>query len=279
MSDSFIVSEGQHVAFLSGNPNYPVNTTFAEELKKIIKNGSLLIGTQQELNLSGVPSSSLDVVISKASSPSDHSLTLLLELYRVLRGDGLFVCYEPLENRTFEISENLKRNLTIAGFISTKITASGTFIEIIAKKPEWETGTVQPIKIRKKNPVEKPSVAWTTNIESDLMDESELLDAADKIKPDMTAIRAEFDCGSGASGGKACKNCTCGRAELEAQGEVVTKKKVTLEMLENPGVESSCGSCGLGDAFRCKGCPYRGLPAFAPGQKIVLPDDFFVDQF
>jgi len=228
MSNSLIVSEAQHVVFLCGNPNYPLNSTFSDELKKIIKNGSLLIGTQQEMNLFRVPPSSLDVVISKASSPSDHSLPLLLEIYRVLRGDGIFACYEPLEDRTFEISENLKRNLTIAGFISPKITASGLYVEIIAKKPEWETGTVQPIKIRKKNPVEKPSVAWTTNIESDLMDESELLDAADKIKPDMTAIRAQFDCGSGASGGKACKNCTCGRAELEAQGEVVTKKKSHL---------------------------------------------------
>jgi len=227
-----------------------------------------------------VPPSSLDVVISKASSPSDHSITFLLEIYRVLRGDGIFACYEPLENRTFELSENLKRNLTITGFVSPKINSSGVFIEIIAKKPEWETGTVQPIKIRKKNPVEKPApVTWKTNIESDLMDESELLDDADKVKPDMVAIRAQFDCGAGAAtGGKACKNCSCGRAELEAKGGVVTKTKLTLDMLENPGIESSCGSCGLGDAFRCSGCPYRGLPTFKPGEKIVLPDDFFIDQ-
>lgn len=32
--------------------------------------------------------------------------------------------------------------------------------------------------------------------------------------------------------------------------------------------------CGLGDAFRCGGCPYRGLPSFEMGKKIELPSDF-----
>ncbi len=30
----------------------------------------------------------------------------------------------------------------------------------------------------------------------------------------------------------------------------------------------------LGDAFRCGGCPYRGLPAFEPGKKITLDAGF-----
>jgi hypothetical protein len=51
-------------------------------------------------------------------------------------------------------------------------------------------------------------------------------------------VSKQDDCEIGAGGArKACKNCSCGRAEAEAKGE---KVQLTAEMLENP--QSSCGN-------------------------------------
>ena len=66
--------------------------------------------------------------------------------------------------------------------------------------------------------------------------------------------------------GKPCENCTCGKKEL-AEG------KISVDQLESGQVESSCGKCYLGDAFRCGGCPFRGKPAFEPGEKVKLQQD------
>jgi len=63
--------------------------------------------------------------------------------------------------------------------------------------------------------------------------------------------------------GKPCANCTCGKKELFDSAEGVSK-------LETGQVESSCGNCYLGDAFRCAGCPYSGKPAFEAGDKVSL---------
>ena len=43
------------------------------------------------------------------------------------------------------------------------------------------------------------------------------------------------------------------------------RKEYGKKALENGQVQSSCGKCYMGDAYRCAGCPYLGTPAFEPG--------------
>jgi len=94
----------------------------------------------------------------------------------------------------------------------------------------------------------------------------------------MAADKAPEDCSKRRS---ACKNCSCGRAEVEAEEK---KRKAaaggdaSVVQLDNPYLtedqinnpQSACGNCGLGDAFRCSTCPYMGLPPFKLGEKIEL---------
>jgi hypothetical protein len=102
-----------------------------------------------------------------------------------------------------------------------------------------------------------------------------LVDEASLVDPMTAAARTEA-CGPQAVGKKrACKNCTCGLATVSSNS--APSDNATSELPKGPG-SSSCGSCGLGDAFRCPGCPYRGLPPFKPGQVVHLsPADLLAD--
>lgn len=81
---------------------------------------------------------------------------------------------------------------------------------------------------------------------------------------------------------RACKDCSCGLAErlnaedaakrsnadanlAKLQSEDLAEVDFTVQ-----GKVGSCGNCALGDAFRCDGCPYIGLPAFKPGEEVRL---------
>jgi hypothetical protein len=83
---------------------------------------------------------------------------------------------------------------------------------------------------------------------------------------------------------RACKDCTCGLAERIAKEDAATRSKAdsqlqTLKLGADDlaevdftvqGKVGSCGNCSLGDAFRCDGCPYIGMPAFKPGEEVRL---------
>lgn len=58
---------------------------------------------------------------------------------------------------------------------------------------------------------------------------------------------------------RACKNCVCGRAELERKMEA--EGTLPAEGIQMPS-SGGCGNCAKGDAFRCANCPFLGQPAF-----------------
>lgn len=91
-----------------------------------------------------------------------------------------------------------------------------------------------------------------------LLKDHEILSEEEKKRPENVA-----SCGETAATSKPkkpCANCTCGLADENA-AEASAKSEAP---------KGSCGSCYLGDAFRCASCPYRGMPAFKPGEKVVI---------
>jgi len=196
--------------------------------------------------------------VAVTTGPSGHhSVELLGALAAALvPGGKLIVC----ENGLLDAS-TLQKNLLLSGFTGAQALpdVAGCFSAI---KPTWETGAKAAISLKP-----KPKT-WTLAADDDdeeLVDEDDLLTEEDLKRPVPAA--GGDDCEVGGGGKKACDNCTCGRADGKVQ-------KLTKDMLENP--TSGCGSCSLGDAFRCGGCPYRGLPAFEMGKKIELPPGFLL---
>jgi len=138
----------------------------------------------------------------------------------------------------------LKMNLTLSGFIKIAVRDN----VVTGSKPNYNLGSAMTIS------------------DQNTIDASTLLTKKDLEKPDDASLAAP--CGANKKKRRACANCTCGLAE-----EIAGNDALSTEQRANP--KSACGSCYLGDAFRCASCPYLGMPAFKPGEKpsVVALDD------
>ncbi|KAJ5711803.1 Cytokine-induced anti-apoptosis inhibitor 1 [Penicillium malachiteum] len=121
--------------------------------------------------------------------------------------------------------------------------------------------------------------------DDELINEDSLLDEEDLTRPIMPPPECQPKTGRRR---KACKDCTCGLADrLEAEDKerranadkslnvlkLNTDDLAEVDFTVEGKQTGSCGSCALGDAFRCAGCPYLGLPAFKPGQEVQILND------
>lgn len=195
--------------------------------------------------------SSVDLIVSAASTAVHHSsekLSLLFEFLRLLKPNGKLILREPAVNRTADVSEKLAANLTLSGFVNTQISNVSDQVQVSSAKPSWEVGAASSIQLKK-----KAKSAWSVDAHdnSELLDEDKLLDESDLVRPakgkhgeicgrcHQGANEAWLgdDCELTDGARKACKNCTCGRAEGES-----SNNKLTLEMIESPAVNSSCGN-------------------------------------
>ncbi|CAZ85502.1 unnamed protein product [Tuber melanosporum] len=160
---------------------------------------------------------------------------------------------------------------------------------------EFNTTKTEPVAATTEAPVIK-GVGFVLN-DDDLEDDDDLIDEDTLLETgDLGTLIQPAECKpSAGKRRRACKDCTCGlREELEgedkakreaadkalaaAKEKVAAGVKLTVNDLAEvdftvAGKVSSCGSCYLGDAFRCAGCPYIGLPAFKPGEQVTVDLD------
>ncbi|KAG5682812.1 hypothetical protein PVAND_012138 [Polypedilum vanderplanki] len=247
------IKEGSEVLYVWEGQNTEGIENQVLEMKKIAK---VQLENLERIEFASYDKSTFDIIfvnVSSVLSLFDDTLKKLLNFVKP-KGKVLF----SLGN-----DEGFSTRLICLGFVN--VTYNNSQNCVVSEKPNYEIGSMAKLSFGKKaQPVAstEASKVWKLDLNDDddeMIDPDDLLDEEDKKIPDASSLRVCSTTGKR----KACKDCSCGLAE-----ELENEKKKTI----NPTQKSSCGNCYLGDAFRCSSCPYLGMPAFKPNEKVVLPE-------
>ncbi|CAL4144771.1 unnamed protein product [Meganyctiphanes norvegica] len=266
----FGVSSGQMVLVIWSNP---VDGQELQEIVNQIKSavgdsGKVAVENSDMLLSSSHAGSRFDVALTGIMQPFTFqaSISLLGEVLRILKPGGELIV------RTIDPNTS-QSNLRLAGFTSLsepkpanltdeeKKDVTVSVSELRCSKPNFEVGSSMKLSFAKAAASTKNT--WNVDLNDDdvdLADPDDLLTAEDLTRPDPVSLKV---CGTTGQR-KACKSCVCGLKE-ELEGEETEQIKANQK-----DFKSACGSCFLGDAFRCGSCPYLGMPAFKPGEKVKL---------
>jgi len=271
------IKEGQNVIVLWGtNVNPEQLKDQVNKLREKIGNGNVAMENISMLLQSSHATSKFDSAFLGFCSYDNHTPEILGEIARILKPAGNLYIRESViksghTSSKYKTEEKLKSSLVLAGFSNIsqvkECEAPGleeelNLVEFQCSTPAFTFGSVTALKLPAlTKPSTEASKVWTLSAmdalddDVELLDSDELLDEEDLKIPDPSSLKV---CGTTGKR-KACKNCSCGLAEeLMADNPKPTQPK------------SSCGSCYLGDAFRCASCPYLGMPAFKPGEEVML---------
>lgn len=190
------------------------------------------------------------VLLGAGSLESPISYEALVEFARVLQpGGGVTIA-------GLAPSKELANQAVLAGLVLGPASGNeGQSVRLV--KPNWEIGASARI-VRTSKLASGWAAGGAAPGDDELVSEADLLDAPGALS---AAVAPSVCASTGLR--KACADCSCGLAQALAAEDKAAA-------LASGKVNSSCGSCAKGDAFRCATCPYRGLPPFVEGQTISL---------